>query len=72
MADEATAEVHAEKPVRNITARLGRPPAAEAGNRRQEIAKLREEGMTQKQIAEQLGITPAAVYYHLKRLARSA
>jgi len=55
--DESTGEPKRGRPLKEVTAA-----------RREQIVKLRTvDRMTQKEIADQLGITPAAVHYHLKR-----
>jgi hypothetical protein len=50
----------------------GRPLKAVTASRLEQIIELHDKGMTQKQIADEIGVTPAAVYYHLKKLARPA
>lgn len=50
----------------------GRPLGVVSEGRRAEIKRLKDQGLTQKQIADQIGITPAGVYFHLKKIARAA
>lgn len=49
----------------------GRPPHATSEARKARIFELNAEGKTGVEIARELGITPAAVCYHLQK-ARNA
>ena len=49
------------------TLNRGRPPHASSAERRETILALNKEGLTGVAIARQIGVTPAAVSYHLKK-----
>ena len=46
---------------------VGRPTHASSGPRREAILELKARGLSGVAIARELGVTPAAVSYHLKR-----
>jgi predicted transcriptional regulator len=51
---------------------VGRPPHATSAARRETILQLNDEGMSGVAIARQIGVTPAAVSYHLKKARLAA
>ena len=48
----------------------GRPTHESSGPRREAILRMKAEGQTGVAIARELGITPAAVTYHVKKARR--
>ena len=54
------------------TMSVGRPPHASSAERRETILTLHKEGMTGVAIARQVGVTPAAVCYHIQKARREA
>lgn len=46
---------------------VGRPAHSSSGPRREAILALKQQGRSGVAIARELGITPAAVSYHLKK-----
>lgn len=48
----------------------GRPPHATSAGRRETILELHAQGMSGVAIARELGVTPAAVCYHLQKARR--
>jgi predicted transcriptional regulator len=57
----------AEDTTQPTTLNRGRPPHASSAERRETILALNKEGLTGVAIARQIGVTPAAVSYHLKK-----